>query len=92
VKELSSIPLKREEKMGQVHITVGTGLVYSHSTDDLIVGVSKIIGANADPSEIELRKAVAETLQRDEYSLNDKDIWATLVRELDRRKNSAGTE
>jgi hypothetical protein len=95
VTELSAIPLRREEKMGIVYIEVGTGLVYcravdsliSHAVDSLINPVAKITGANPDPSELELRKAVARAVARsDQHAIIDEDIWAALMLEIDERR------
>jgi hypothetical protein len=85
---LSSIPLKRDEKMGLLTITVGTGLVYTRRSDNLIGGVGKVFVENADPSELELRRVIAETLRRDEDSLSDEDVFAALMREVNRRIKS----
>lgn len=88
MQELSSIPLTREERMGQVYITVGTGLIYSRTAATMFGGVSKVYGENPDPSELELRRAVAGVLGRDEHSLTDEAVWAALMREMNRRRRS----
>lgn len=65
--------------------------MYSRRADNLFGGVAKVYGENPDPSEPELRRAVAGVLQRDEYSLTDQDVWAALMREVNRRRRSRST-